>query len=554
MRAALYARYSSDLQSDASIADQLRLCRERAAAMPASVAEVYSDAAISGAAVGNRPGLRMLLEDARAGRFDVVIAEALDRLSRGQADIAFIFERLGHAGIRIVTLAEGDVSELHIGLKGTMNALFLKDLAAKIRRGQRGRVEAARFPGGLPYGYDVDRSAGADGEIDPGRRGVNPAEAAVVARVFKDFAAGVATRAIAGALNAEGVPSPAGGHWNASTINGSRSRASGILHNEIYLGRLVHNRQTFRKDPETGRRVGRLNPRSEWKTVEIPALRIVDDAVWQAVQARLAEYGGARTMVRARRPRHLFSGLVVCHSCGRPYIVDGAVYLRCSGNRESRNCPNGHKVRREDLERRVLDGLRDKLLSAEAFALAVKVYREERARLGADDARRRREAEKERAEVERQIGRAVDAICQGTDTPAIRQKLKDMEARKLAIAASREAAAPGPNVVDLHPQLPEAYRRKVVDLEAALKRSPADRAVATEALRAIVERVVVGPGARRGESLVELHGSIPGVLAFAARPADAPGPRRAPAHRLVLLVAEERFSRYPPSERLVVRC
>ena len=99
-----------------------------------------------------------MLEGAREAEFDVVVAEALDRLSRDQEDIAALFKRLQFAGIRLVTLGEGEIGALHIGLKGTMNALFLKDLADKTRRGLRGRVEAGKSGGGNAYGYDVVRS------------------------------------------------------------------------------------------------------------------------------------------------------------------------------------------------------------------------------------------------------------------------------------------------------------------------------------------------------------------------------------------------------------
>ena len=134
-RAAYYARYSSDNQRAASIEDQLRPCRERGEREGWQVVENYTDAAISGASMILRPGIKTLLADAQDGRFDVVLAEALDRLSRDQEDIAALFKRLRFADVRIVTLSEGTLDELHVGLKGTMNALFLRDLAAKIRRG-----------------------------------------------------------------------------------------------------------------------------------------------------------------------------------------------------------------------------------------------------------------------------------------------------------------------------------------------------------------------------------------------------------------------------------
>lgn len=189
-RVALYARYSSDGQRDASIDDQFRICRERATSEGWTIVTAYKDAAISGASIILRPGIQTLLEDARHGQFDMVLAEALDRISRDQADTATLFKHLRFAGVPIVTLAEGEISELHVGLKGTMNALFLKDLAAKTHRGLRGRVEQGKAAAGIAYGYDVVRKLAANGEPIRGDRNINTAQADVVRRIFREFAAG----------------------------------------------------------------------------------------------------------------------------------------------------------------------------------------------------------------------------------------------------------------------------------------------------------------------------------------------------------------------------
>jgi DNA invertase Pin-like site-specific DNA recombinase len=90
--------------------------------------------------------------------------------------------------VRLVTLAEGEISELHIGLKGTMNALFLKDLADKTRRGLRGRVAAGKSAGGISYGYRVVRGVDAQGEPVRGDRIIDEAEAAAVRRICTMFA------------------------------------------------------------------------------------------------------------------------------------------------------------------------------------------------------------------------------------------------------------------------------------------------------------------------------------------------------------------------------
>jgi site-specific DNA recombinase len=153
-----------------------------------------------------RPGIQTLLRDAQARQFDVVLAEALDRISRDQVDIATLFKHLKFAGVPIITLAEGEISELHVGLEGTMNALFLKDLAAKTHRGVCGRVEQGKSGGGLWYGYKVVKKLSERGDPIRGDREIDAHEAGVVRRIFRDFAAGVAPRTIAKVLNTKASP------------------------------------------------------------------------------------------------------------------------------------------------------------------------------------------------------------------------------------------------------------------------------------------------------------------------------------------------------------
>jgi DNA invertase Pin-like site-specific DNA recombinase len=98
MRLAVYARYSTDQQRDASIEDQVRLCKARIESEGWSLTATYTDAAISGA-IRMQPGYQQLLEDARAGAFDIVISEAVDRLSRDQEDVAALYKHLSFAGV-----------------------------------------------------------------------------------------------------------------------------------------------------------------------------------------------------------------------------------------------------------------------------------------------------------------------------------------------------------------------------------------------------------------------------------------------------------------------
>jgi DNA invertase Pin-like site-specific DNA recombinase len=280
MRVAIYARFSSDLQDPRSIADQTGLAREHAQRQGWKVVAQFLDAAISGASLHNRPGLRDLLIAAKERRFEAVLTESLDRMSRDLEDIAGLHKRLAYWGVKIVTLADGEVGKLHVGLKGLIASLYLDDLAQKTRRGQVGCLRAGRIPGGRCYGYDVVN----EGQ-ERGRRIINAAEAAIVKRIFAEYLAGASPISIATQLNSEAIPSPRGGKWNASTINGSRKRANGILSNSLYVGVVTYNRQRFIKDPTTGKRQARPNPRSDWLTTKIPELRIVDSDTWEKLQA-----------------------------------------------------------------------------------------------------------------------------------------------------------------------------------------------------------------------------------------------------------------------------
>jgi hypothetical protein len=132
-------------------------------------------------------------------------------------------------------------------------AILIWKHAHKIKRGMAGRVKQGLYAGGLAYGY-------APVTGDPGKRVIVEAEADIVRRIFAEYLAGKSPRKIAADLNGEGVAPPRGKSWNASTINGNRQRGYGILHNEIYGGRLVWNRVRMIRDPDTGKRVSRVNP------------------------------------------------------------------------------------------------------------------------------------------------------------------------------------------------------------------------------------------------------------------------------------------------------
>lgn len=516
MRCAVYARYSSNNQRDASIEDQVRVCKERIEHEGWSLEATYADHAMSGAS-RLRPGYQKLLEDARSGEFDVVVAEALDRLSRDLEDTAALYKQLGFAGIKLFTLAEGEVTELHVGLKGTMNALYLKDLAAKTHRGLEGRVRQGRSADGKAFGYDVVREAGADGEAVRGKRRINTEKAAIVQRIFRDYAAGNSPRAIAKALNGEHVPGPTGKAWGPSTINGNVTRGTRILNNELYMGRLVWNRLRYVKDPQTGKRVSRLNARDKWITEDVPELRIIDADLWDKVKARqkaVRKNTRPATTKQAfwdrRRPRYLFSGLVKCGCCGGGFVVISKYLYGCATARNKGTCDNRLNIRRDVLEASVLNGLKEHLMGPDLFKeFADEFYREvNRLRLAEASHLDRMKADLET--VGRKIQKIVAAITDGVPARSLKDELLTLERRQDELTAQlAEADVPAPLV---HPNLAEIYRRKVAELHVTLNHDDS-RAEAADIIRSLIDEIVLIP--ENGELRIDLKGELAAILAFA---------------------------------------
>jgi malonate-semialdehyde dehydrogenase (acetylating)/methylmalonate-semialdehyde dehydrogenase len=189
-----------------------------------------------------------------------------------------------------------------------------------------------------------------------GERTINEAEAAVVRRIFRSYNEGKSSRTIALELNREGVPGPQGGEWGPSTIHGNPTRGTGIINNELYVGRLVWNRLRYLKDPATGKRVSRLNPEGEWVLQDVPELRIVDQDSWDAAKERqcslalTATVAGNHGLNDRRRPKHLFSGLVRCGTCGGGFSMISKDLLGCSAARNKGTCENRLTIRRDALE------------------------------------------------------------------------------------------------------------------------------------------------------------------------------------------------------------
>lgn len=479
MRAALYARFSSDLQRQTSIEDQLRQARARAVAEEWQVVAERSDSAVSGATpFALRPGSKALLADALAGRFDVLIVESLDRTFRNLADQETTIKRLEHRGIRIVGLLDnydsshGKHGKVARVVRGLFAETYLDDLADKTRRGLAGQFERGMSAGGRSYGYRTE-------DAGSGRRLViDDAEAERVRWIFERYAEGWSPVSIAHELNRQGVPAPRGGTWAVSAIHGSAARGLGLLNNAMYAGRVIWNRRQWLKDPETGARRYVERPRSEWMERDAPELRIVPEAVWQATRERMDQRvaRGASTAAStrgARSARTLFGGMMVCPACGGPIIAVDARRYGC-GVRKDRGpaaCPSDIVIPRKALDNRLLAEIRAEIEQPAALAelhqrlraVAAEMLRE--AGATSEDSRRRL------AEVREELGRLIDAMTRHGYSAALGDRLRALEAER----ARLEKAAGPAEAVDAEAVAAAAmsrHRATMMDLRERLMSTP----------------------------------------------------------------------------------
>lgn len=460
-RVALYARFSSDRQSAASVEDQLARCarwvEERGGRVRREL--VFADRAVSAASM-DRPGWAALERQVGAGAVDVIVVESLDRVSRKTGDTMQLVERLRFAGVTLHAIADGiDTSsraaKMHTAMKGLIGDMYLDDLADKTRRGMEGRARAGHATGGLPYGYRSRPTESGAHAIE-----IDPAQADVVRRIFARAAAGASRNAIAMELNAAGVAGPRSSRRDRARANTwQQTTIRALLLNETYTGRWIWNRRVWMKVPGTNRRQCRERPREEWVIQDRPELAIVDAQTWAAVAARSdgdARAAGALSSAERKgsgRRSYLLSGVLRCGRCSALMAIhgggdEGRRYYRCSTASGRGTCPERTSLRESEARGAFLEELRAVLTSREVIAdvrATIAEVLEEESGAAAGELVERRAA---LGRLEAKIARLVDALADGASA-ALAARVRELEAEqrqsRAAIAALEQAA----DVLDL---------------------------------------------------------------------------------------------------------
>lgn len=517
MRAALYARYSSDRQSEASIPDQFRECRRIAERFEFEVVSEFSDAAISGG-TARRPGYQSMLEAARRGDFDVIVAEDTSRLWRNMAEQAPRLAELTDLGVAVVTQdldSRTETAAILGAVNGAMSEQYRREIGRRTRRGLEGCARAQKTTGGRAYGYHTIE----------GERRINAEQAAIVREIFERIACGDSMRAICADLNARGVPSPAAdwkrtrrprdGKWRVSAVHS-------MLKNEAYIGRMIWNRcRWVRSATDSSKRRRVENPPSKWIVHERPDLAIVDADTWERVHARMAEQAEMFSSGLRARSTYLLSGILRCAVCGGAFVISAHRPVRygCSTHRHAGAtvCGNGLLVRADVAEAHILAYVSNRLLSPEAIELAVAAMREA--------ARTENEApppdlsriDAEIAELERL--RSSGLVSAETIAPALERAYRQRE---------REERRPAKRAIAAMFGAEREYREMLAAVREAIESD--DVAVVREALREVLGTVPLHPQGKtlvaelRAERLVMVSGSSTALVAGARDFIELTGP------------------------------
>jgi len=537
MNAAFYGRYSTDMQSEASIEDQYRNCTRYAEREGWEIIERYKDEAVSGT-VKDRPGYQRMLADARNGHFKVLLLDDLSRLSRDSVETQQAMKRLRHWGVRVIAVSDGFDSDsksykLQAGFKGMMNELFIDDLAAKTHRGLTGKALNGLNCGGRTYGYrhirifdPVKKDAYGEPVQIGAKREIDPEQAKWVVQIFEWYAMGHSSRWIAAELNRLKVPARSRSSWTTSTIYGDMRHGTGLLNNPLYIGKYIWNRSRWTKDPDTGsvKRIER--PESEWVVMDMPELRIVPHELWEKVKARQKKQYERSASIRAAlnkevrggvtgaSPKYLFSGLLKCGSCGANYIVVDKTHYGCAGRKDRGEayCDNTLKVSRKVVEDRLLEGIQKELLAPEYMELFVKetqrlLNERQREKRGAKD-----DLTKRLERVEKEISNIMAAIKAGILTQTTKSELEKAEAEKREIEKALAGSPGADKVVSILPRVVDTYKRLIGDLRAPLQ---ADVVKARGKLKTLLgDEIKLIP--QEGYLEAEIRGDYAGLLSIAA--------------------------------------
>jgi site-specific DNA recombinase len=534
LRCAIYARYSSDLQRPSSIDDQVRNCRKCAAEKGWTIAEAYvrSDAALSGETVNLRDTLNSLVADVKRSPrpFDCLLIDDTSRFGRNLAEVLKLADIFGFYGVSLFFVTQQLDSRspgfrMPLVFHGLMDEQYVVGIREKVHRGQEGRVLTGYNPGGKCYGYRNIPVEDATRRGEYGRAAILGVkleiveeQARTVRLIFEMYAAGNGLGLIAKHLNGIGIRSPQPPHKfsvRAWCPSGIRS----MLRNERYRGLVVWNRTHKVRNPETGRKVTRRRLEPEHVRSEHPELRIVTEELWTEVQARIREInehgnyrrlGGMNRTAQSRT--YIFSGKLQCE-CGANMVIGGSgarVRYVCPSARYRGICSNRLYIRRDRLEKQLLEALASNLRRPEMLERAVKGFQKQlecrvREIRQAADSTNEAELGRELEDATAKARNLVEAIAVQGISPLLSQELARVEGRIAEITRILNA----PRQAELAECSPEQLRQFVLrKAENLVELLEGDPKIAKEAIQRHLGKLILKPKQAAEGPVFEVAGDV----------------------------------------------
>lgn len=429
MKAAIYARYSSDNQREESIDAQIFEIREYADKHNISIVKVYTDEARS-ATTDDRPSFLQMIQDSKLGLFNAVLIHKLDRFARNRYDSAIYKRELRRAGIKLISITEKlDDSPESIILESVLEGVaeyYSKNLAREAMKGLKENARHCRHNGGRPpLGLDVDP------DTKQYNISSNQREVEAVKLIFILYDQGWGYDSIIEELKLKGYKTKGGRSF-------AKNGLYEILRNEKYIGTYIYNRSA----PKTEGKRNHHRSKSQEEIIRFddafPAL--IDKELFWRVQAKMDK----RKHVRARnkaKVNYLVAGLVYCGECSgamvgnsKSYLkADGPVrysYYECNYRDRKKDCDNP-MIKKEYVDNFVLDELHKKIFNQDNLPTLVKKINEYNVKRSSESQSELALLTKELEGVTNQISNLVDAIASGAiQFTSIMDKLKKLENSK----------------------------------------------------------------------------------------------------------------------------
>ncbi|XZJ82112.1 recombinase family protein [Clostridium perfringens] len=324
---AIYCRVSTEEQSENgySIDEQERLLEEWCKKMGYVIYKCYSDRGISGKNIKDRPALKELLSDAKAGKFDMVISWKINRVSRKLEDVLKIVNLLEKNNITFKSYSEPFETDTPAGrMQFQMMALIGEfergTIAQNVKMGMIAKAKSGNWCGGRVLGYDlVPNNSPEEEKKGKNKLEINEKEAEIVRFIFNEYSKGKGYKAITNKMNKLGYKTKKGNNFSVGSIRD-------ILTNPVYIGEIRYNvRQNWSE-----KRRRNINPNPI--RVKGKHEAIIDRELWDKVQLILESKKGKPS--RIYDGEYPLTGILRCPKCGAGMVISRTTNTLADGTKK----------------------------------------------------------------------------------------------------------------------------------------------------------------------------------------------------------------------------